>query len=194
MNFHTEEIAVQHNRPVLLWSYKNENHNILKNKIINTINLYKEKFPQNYTDSINVNVWQSNWEMQNQPGIDEVANLAKELTKSIATKTYNFPIFNPEIVDCWVNIYRNNSGCRVHQHFPATFSLVYYVQVPDKSGEIYFPDLEINLNPEPGLLLCFRGDLWHGVQFNLTSNDRIVIGINVVHKHQFINKDPHTHT
>ncbi len=183
MNYYQEEIDLIHPRKTPLWSHVIENKDEVNKKILDTIRNHKETNPEGYTDAINVNVWQSNWEMHDQPGIDFIVQSAKELTKSISKQYYNFPIFNPDVVDCWVNVYNKDSGCRVHQHFPATFSLVYYVQVPTNSGKIYFPDIETSLAPEPGLLLCFRGDLWHGVQFNLTSNDRIIIGINIVHKH-----------
>jgi len=182
MNYYQEELELIYARKIPLWSTVLENKEEINQTIIDTIIQHRKNNPENYTDTINVNVWQSNWEMYSQPGIDFVAEKSKNLTKKIAQEYYNFPIFNPDIVDCWVNIYNTDSGCRVHQHFPATFSLVYYVAVPQNSGNIYFPDIETSLTPEPGLLLCFRGDLWHGVQFNLTTIDRIVIGINIIHK------------
>lgn len=182
MNYYQEELDLVYPRKIPLWSTVIENKEQINNQIIETIVQHRKDNPENYTDTINVNVWQSNWEMHSQPGIDTVAEASKKLTKTIAEEYYNFHTFVPDILDCWVNVYNKDSGCRVHQHFPATFSLVYYVQVPQNSGNIYFPDIKTSLAPEPGLLLCFRGDLWHGVQFNLTTNDRIIIGLNIIHK------------
>ncbi len=182
MNYYQEELELIHPRKIPLWSTVIENKEEINQQIIETVTQHRKNNLENYTDTINVNVWQSNWEMQTQLGIDVVAEKSKEFTKVLAKEYYNFQNFVPEIVDCWVNVYNKDSGCRVHQHFPATFSLVYYVQVPQNSGNIYFPDLKTSLTPEPGLLLCFRGDLWHGVQFNLTTNDRVIIGLNIIHK------------
>ncbi len=183
MKYNTEQFDLKYSRPVPLWSIVLENHEELNKKLLEEIKKYRLEKPENYTDSINVNVWQSNWEMHTRPSFDVLIDTVKDFTKSVAKEYYNFPKFNPDVVDCWVNIYNTDSGCRVHQHFPATFSLVYYISVPEHSGEIYFPDIEASLMPSSGLLLCFRGDLWHGVKFNFTSNDRIIVGINVVHKH-----------
>lgn len=173
---------IKHQRPCFVWATTIDNHDEINSKILDTIDKERENNPQGYTDDININVWQSNWEMENEPGFHEVSNSAKELTVEIAKNHFNFNQFVPQLVDCWCNVYNNNSGCKVHQHFPATFSLVYYVKVPENSGRIFFPDLEVQLDPKPGLLLCFRGDTWHGVEFNQTKNDRIIIGMNVVYR------------
>ncbi len=182
MKYNTDEFNSKQHRPIPIWSHVVDDYENINQKIISEIEKYRLENTKNYTDSINVNVWQSEWEMHTRPIFEIIANKSKDFTKQISQEYFHFEKFEPEIVDCWVNVYNNNSGCRVHQHFPATFSLVYYVKVPEKSGNIYFPDIETSLTPSPGLLLCFRGDLWHGVQFNLTPNDRIIIGINIVHK------------
>jgi hypothetical protein len=182
MRYNTEEFSPKNARPTVLWSYVLDDYQRLNQQLETEIDQYRTNNPKNYTDAINVNVWQSDWEMHQRPVFNFITDKAKEFTKIISAEYFNFPIFNPEIVDCWINLYNKDSGCRVHQHFPATFSLVYYIKVPEKSGDIYFPDIGINLTPTPGLLLCFRGDTWHGVQFNFTENDRIIMGINIVHK------------
>lgn len=184
MNFEEISIPTKTTRDTCLWAYSVPDYENVNKKIISTIEKYKKTKKENYTDDININVWQTNWEMYDEVGFREICDIAKNLTISISTKHYNFSNFYPSVVDCWCNIYTMNSGCRVHQHFPATFSLVYYVEVPDNSGDIFFPDLECKITPLTGLLLCFRGDTWHGVRFNYTNKDRIVIGINIVYNNQ----------
>lgn len=175
------EFEIKHNRPVPLWKHDVENFEEINKLIIETIKSYREKNPAGYNDYINVNVWQTNWNMESESGFSEIAEISKNICKVVAQEYYNFNNFNPTIIDCWSNIYNKESGCRIHQHFPATFSLVYYVEVPENSGCIFFPDLEIKINPYPGLLLCFRGDTWHGVEFNQTKNDRIIVSFNIVY-------------
>jgi len=175
------DFEIKNPRPCYVWATTIKNSDDVNSRILKTISEEREKNPTGYTDDININVWQSNWEMENQPGFKDVADSAKEISTEIAKNHYNFKQFNPRLVDCWCNVYNKNSGCKVHQHFPATFSLVYYVKVPENSGRIFFPDLDVQLDPKPGLLLCFRGDTWHGVEFNQTEKDRIIIGMNVIY-------------
>jgi hypothetical protein len=181
MNIENFEFDLKITRPVPLWRHDVDNFEEVNKEIIETIKKHREKNPQGYTDYINVNVWQTGWNMEDEPGFAKIADLTKIFCKTIAKDYYNFNQFNPKIIDCWSNVYNNDSGCRIHQHFPATFSLVYYVAVPEDSGCIFFPDLEIKIKPYPGLLLCFRGDTWHGVEFNQTDKDRIIVALNIVY-------------
>lgn len=181
MNIENFEFELKSTRPVPIWRHNVENSEEINKEILKTIESHRIKNPQGYTDYINVNVWQTNWSMETEAGFKNIAEIAKTLCVDIAKKYYNFTQFTPKIIDCWSNVYNKESGCRVHQHFPATFSLVYYVSVPEKSGCIVFPDLEIKIQPYPGLLLCFRGDTWHSVEFNQTDNDRIIVAFNIVY-------------
>lgn len=184
MKFEGVGIPTKIPRDTFLWTYNVDNYESINQEILQTLSEYRKTHQDNYTDSININVFQTNWNMENENGFREICEIAKEFTIEIATDHYKFPNFRPDIVDCWCNVYNKDSGCTIHQHFPSTFSLVYYVQVPEKSGDIFFPDLEIRLTPKPGLLLCFRGDTWHGVHFNTTDQDRSIIGINIVYKNE----------
>jgi hypothetical protein len=181
MKIETFEFDLKSTRPVPLWRHDVENFEEINNEISSTISKHRAENPDGYNDYINVNVWQTGWNMEIEPGFSKIDNLAKTFCNTIAKDYYNFNQFNCKIVDCWSNIYNKDSGCRIHQHFPATFSLVYYVSVPENSGCIFFPDLEIKIQPYPGLLLCFRGDTWHGVEFNQTDKDRIIVAFNIVY-------------
>lgn len=183
-NFEQLEFETKHPRSTLIWTTVLDNKDEINQQIIETINQERKNNPEGYNDEININVWQSGWDMENASGFNRVAQAAKVFTKQIADEKLNFSIFNPHMIDCWCNVYNKESGCAVHSHFPSTFSLVYYVAVPKDSGRIFFPDIEIYLDPQPGLLLCFRGDTWHGVEFNKTENDRIIVGMNIMHQDQ----------
>lgn len=184
MNFEELSLPTKHVRDTYLWTYSVPGYRDINKEIINTIERYKKKNPENYTDNINIHVWQTNWDMETESGFDEICEVAKKFTICISKEHFNFRNFKPSIVDCWCNVYTLNSGCAVHQHFPSTFSLVYYVTVPENSGDIFFPDLDCSITPMPGLLLCFRGDTWHGVTFNNTGEDRMIIGINIVYDNE----------
>jgi hypothetical protein len=174
------EFETKNPKPTYLWLYNVENHKDINSKIINTVTQHRTDNPEGYRDYINVDVWQTHWNMEDEPGFDKIADIAKNICTTISEKHFNFPKFFPKIVDCWSNVYMKESGCRVHQHFPAIFSLVYYVSAPEGTGKIFFPDLEIGIQPYEGLLLCFRGDTWHGVEFNKTEQERIVVAFNMI--------------
>lgn len=181
MNIEKLEFSIEHSRPCYIWKSDIENHIDINVKVLDTISKHRLKNPEGYTDFINLNVWQTNWNMENEPGFKELAQISLTVCEEISKEHFNFPKFKGKIIDCWSNVYNYDSGCRIHQHFPATFSLVYYVDVPENSGCITFPDLEIKLKPYSGLLLCFRGDTWHGVEMNQTDNDRIIVAFNIVY-------------
>lgn len=181
MNAEKLEFPIVHSRPCYIWKADIENFQDINHRILDTISNHRLLSPKGYTDYINVNVWQSNWNMENEPGFNDLAKLSLDFCEEISKTHFNFHKWQGKIVDCWTNVYNNESGCRIHQHFPATFSLVYYVSVPENSGCITFPDLEIKIQPYPGLLLCFRGDTWHGVEMNQTNNDRIIVAFNIVY-------------
>lgn len=182
MKIESLEFEIKQTRPIPLWKHDVENFQKINEDIIKTIDQHREKNPKGYNDYINIDVWQTGWNMENEPGFEQIARLSKTFCTIVAKNYYNFQKFNPKIIDCWSNVYNKESGCRVHQHFPATFSLVYYVTVPENSGCIFFPDLDIKIQPYTGLLLCFRGDIWHGVELNQTENDRIIVALNIVYE------------
>jgi hypothetical protein len=58
-----------------------------------------------------------------------------------------------------------------HNHWPHMLTFVYYM---DASDPIYFPYLDLEVKPEPGLMLMFRGNVFHQVKV-ATSNTRYVL-------------------
>lgn len=181
MNIEKLEFPIKYPRPCYIWKTDIDNYHDVNLKILDTISTHRSKNPKGYTDFINLNVWQTSWNMENEPGFDVLSKLSLKFCEKISKEHFNFHQFQGKIIDCWTNVYNYNSGCRIHQHFPATFSLVYYVDVPENSGCITFPDLEIKINPYPGLLLCFRGDTWHGVEINQTHKDRVIVAFNIMY-------------
>lgn len=184
MKIESLEFPVKNPKPCYIWKIDVEDHENINVKILKTIENHRKINPEGYSDYINVDVWQTDWNMENEPGFEDIANIAIQLCDSISKNHFKFEKFKSEIIDCWSNVYNRDSGCRIHQHFPAVFSLVYYVKVPENSGNIFFPDLEVQIKPYPGLMICFRGDTWHGVEFNQTNQDRIIVALNINYSNQ----------
>ena len=108
-----------------------------------------------------------------------------------------------QLLDYWININGLGSSNNVHDHPGSDFAGVYYVQVPDNSGDIYFqnphtfvgfremmfynPDMAENsgqilqkdFTPVAGLCLIFPSHLKHGVLKSGSTEDRISISFNI---------------
>ncbi len=67
-----------------------------------------------------------------------------------------------------------------HDENDELLSAVYYVEVPEQSGDLILYDgpLTIRLEPEPGTLLFFPPDLPHTVEINRSGRARMSIGMN----------------
>lgn len=100
--------------------------------------------------------------------------------------------------ESWLNLNDKNSYQEYHCHSNSTFSAVYYISTPPKSGKIYFenpcePDMlpikEIktptemsfrtcSYQPEEGTLLIFRSYMRHMVEICKNDSTRITIALN----------------
>jgi uncharacterized protein (TIGR02466 family) len=98
----------------------------------------------------------------------------------------------------WANVYKNMDYQEFHVHAGNTFSAVYYVDVPEGSGDIVWkspvePDMlpikgittynELSFktcfyNPKPGDLIIFRSYLPHMVKQGTNDAERVSIAFN----------------
>jgi uncharacterized protein (TIGR02466 family) len=102
--------------------------------------------------------------------------------------------------NCWANISPKYASNKIHDHANCLFSGVYYVKTPENCGNIMFYDPRnartfykplgqnftaytadaVSHVAEAGLLLIFPSWLKHGVEPNLSEDDRISISFNYV--------------
>ena len=100
----------------------------------------------------------------------------------------------------WMNVAAFNEYQEFHIHPNNHFSLAYYVNVPENSGDIIFRSPEsstdmfmlpsgkesfatmktIRIKPVVGKLIIFRSNLLHMVEKNKSHNPRISISMNMV--------------
>lgn len=113
--------------------------------------------------------------------------------------------FSDVNIHAWVNINKKGDYNKRHIHFDSALFLsgVYYVKVPEKSGDIrfynprgcmsdttydhrYFNDGHIYqaLSPKEGMILFFPTWLEHDVEENLSCDDRISVSFNVNIEHK----------
>ena len=100
------------------------------------------------------------------------------------------------IYEIWVNLSHQGSYQEVHNHTPALFSGVLYIETDKNSGDICFLNpLKIEgslmgdqnllnykqtITPQNGLLLLFPGWLSHSVFINESNNKRISVSFNII--------------
>jgi uncharacterized protein (TIGR02466 family) len=102
--------------------------------------------------------------------------------------------------NCWANVNPKFASNKIHDHANCLFSGVYYVKTPENCGNIMFYDPRsakafykpqvnqftaytadaIAHAAEAGLLLIFPSWLRHGVEPNLSDEDRVSISFNYV--------------
>lgn len=78
----------------------------------------------------------------------------------------------------WFNVNGLGAHHNWHSHGGASVVGVFYVQVPEESGDIEFKDAP-SITPYPGLLLIFPAGLEHRVLPNKTNNPRVSMAFNI---------------
>ena len=90
----------------------------------------------------------------------------------------------------WFNINYTGSSNIKHTHPGSALSGVFYINIPDNSGNITFhhidshglfftQDSTFSINPHDGLMILFPGTLLHDVEINNSKENRISIAFNI---------------
>ena len=91
----------------------------------------------------------------------------------------------------WVHVHEKNMSTDKHNHYPLDISAVFYVSVPDGSGDIVFHPSHNKYHPqrnsyppEEGVFYIFPGILDHSVTRNNSNERRISLSCNfkIAHK------------
>lgn len=119
-----------------------------------------------------------------------------DVAESFSVDTLQSKNLNSHISELsfWVNINKSYNYNVMHSHGRADLIGIYYVSVPENSGNFVIlrndgsqycnlydmnPDLlEVNLEPKEGRLYLMPGHLWHYVEANESSSERISISFN----------------
>lgn len=108
------------------------------------------------------------------------------------------------IKESWINRYPPNAYIETHNHAPMALSASFYLQKPEKSGEILFENpistllkyqpyefseisnyvnwFHESISVEEGDLVIFPNYLDHKTEINKSGSDRFIIGFNIVGK------------
>lgn len=83
--------------------------------------------------------------------------------------------------DAWGLVYEDGESCGPHGHGRENlYAGVYYLETTEGSGEIYFPEAGLEVEPKSGDLLLFGSPVIHGVMANtIPDSTRICVAFNV---------------
>jgi uncharacterized protein (TIGR02466 family) len=129
-------------------------------------------------------------------------NLIKNLSYHIQEYTKGFSsnvgnVFSNEfqITNSWFSLFKKNNFGHVHMHSDADVSGVIYLESSEHGGDIYFLnpnklaqhsrtftnlDPIIKYSPKVSRILLFPGWLEHGIETNLTDNNRLSFSFNLI--------------
>lgn len=128
--------------------------------------------------------------------------LIKNLSYHIQAYTKEFNsnvgnIFSNEfqIINSWFSLFKKNNFGHIHMHSDADVSGVIYLESDEQDGNIYFLnpnklaqhsrtytnlDPIIKYSPKVCKILLFPGWLEHGIETNLTDNNRLSFSFNII--------------
>jgi hypothetical protein len=86
------------------------------------------------------------------------------------------------VTDCWGAVYETADSTSRHNHFPADFAAVVYLEADEGCAPIVFAG-ETRVQPRPGMLLLFPGILDHEVPEN--DGRRVMVAMNLYKKATF---------
>ena len=110
--------------------------------------------------------------------------------------------YDTDLDNLWFNVNRKHNYNHTHNHTGTEFSGVYYLEVPENSGNLTFNNpnkaannilfygrdfsdynefnsLQSHVSPKKGLLVLFPSFLEHNVDMNLSDDPRISLSFNV---------------
>ena len=144
--------------------------------------------------------WHSKDNLHNHPNFSnlrsEIFNFADEAFMHLGVQK----MYMPEMTGMWGIINPPGSSNKLHNHPYNFLSGVFYLQVPENSGQIIFHDPKpqaevlsppkvenhsihvahrVNFQPKTGTLLFFPSYLNHEVEENNSQDDRIIVSFNI---------------
>ena len=151
--------------------YTLENYQELNNELKKIILEFRKKYPE--SDNSNVKAWHTHFDTHyKEPKfkilIDKIMDVIEEFIKIKCNLTpLNF----------WVMEYEKGDHALKHNHWPATLSGVYYIDVEENSSPIIFENNFV-IKPKNGMLLLFPSIVNHEVP--PSKGKRIVASINLL--------------
>ena len=150
--------------------YTLDDHQELNNKLKNIISDFRKKYPE--SDNSNVKAWHSHFDTHvKEPKFNILIDRVMDASKDFINIKCNLYLLN-----FWVMEYEKGNHAVKHNHWPATLSGVYYIDVEENSSPIIFENNFV-IKPKNGMLLLFPSIVNHEVP--PSKGKRIVASFNL---------------
>ena len=193
-----------------LWGSPFEDFESYKEQFLNTVKTFRSNNPESIKKSNIGGGYQSPMNMTNEA---DLAPLFEFVCQMGLKAAFDLQFVNVDvyITAAWVNFNDTRSAANYDHVHPDTFSGVFYLQIPEKSGKLVVSNLGINplwhgctlterknnfnsdkisIEPQEGHVFLWPSYLPHGVEPNDHDEARISISFNVL----CVPKDPIPHT
>ncbi|MES2887809.1 MAG: hypothetical protein V4739_07320 [Pseudomonadota bacterium] len=111
-----------------------------------------------------------------------VTNLARLGAQGISGSDLAALNMSMAVMDCWGAVYQSGDSALRHNHFPADFAAVVYLEAEAGCAPLILSG-HAPVQPRPGMLLLFPGILDHEVPAN--DGRRVVVAMNLYKKTTF---------
>ncbi len=186
---------IHHLFPSALFAFRLKDYATLNAQLLESVYRLKEIDP-GYAAS-NVLGWHSQGNLFELPELRPLKDLADAAVLEVS-QAVGYSDVQIKAANCWANINPQYASNKIHDHANCLFSGVYYLKAPKDSGTLMFYDprsaktfykpLVSTFTPytadaiahvaEEGLMLIFPSWLKHGVEPNLSNEDRVSISFN----------------
>jgi hypothetical protein len=126
----------------------------------------------------NIKAAMTHWDSHLDPFFLDLVKLVTGVIQTISDQFYNRPDINWYVKSCWGAFYKLGEHTLLHDHYPATWSAVYYVRQPRNGSCLNFPGPQVSLKPITGSLIVFPGNIEHEVPESISKENRVVVSMN----------------
>jgi hypothetical protein len=153
-----------------------DNHDRI-NRYLSSLIDDEQSNPEYASHESNVKAWHTDYLLHlNNKKFEPIINLAIKFCEHVSSEYYSTEDLKYGCVNFWAMRYTKGNYAIKHNHFPADFSCVYYVDVKEKSSPIIFEDTHV-VYPKNGMMILFPGSIDHDVP--PTDHDRTVVSLNL---------------
>ena len=178
-----EVVRFKHIFPVFIGDYPFADK--LKKEVLDVVDSYPDKQGRR----TNVKAVMSEWDIRSAQ-IDRFKKyILNELDKKDPLYTpdnLEVSCVDPYFIDFWVNVYSKGDHAILHQHRPARWSLVYFLQCKWYHSSLIFPMSRKRIRPKEGRFVLFPAYLEHEVSKHRFNDKRITFAGNI----EYIYKNP----
>ncbi len=130
---------------------------------------------QGYTT--NVKAQMTEWKMADKPGFIKLSYYFREIAKEISFNDHK-RTYGMRVKDMWGMKYKSEEYAKSHDHWPALWSMSYYINPPVDGPDIIFTNTNYSLKPVHGMMCIFPAYVEHGVEKKQFEGYRYVVSAN----------------